>query len=144
MDGFKGVLPGSVSKYCLQHSPVPVVVVRPSQKRQKKKAKREADPTRRSYRDLLSVDDGSEDVTVYDNQATNKLIIPKLPHYLQPSRPQTREPSVERDPRTDDDHLHHNNHPRRRSRSPFANLSIDLSRLNYWSANSSGTDIQSN
>lgn len=143
MDGFKGVLPGSVSKYCLQHSPVPVVVVRPSQKRQKKKEKREADPTRRSYRDLLSVDDGSEDVKIYNNQATNNLLVPKLPHYLQASRPQTREPSVERDPRADHHHLHHSHRTRRRSRSPFANLSVDLSRLNYWSGNSSGSDIQS-
>ena len=45
----QGLLPGSVSKYCLQQSPIPVVVVRPSTKREKKKKKRLADPTRRSY-----------------------------------------------------------------------------------------------
>lgn len=52
-------MPGSVSKYCLQHSPVPVIVVRPSSKRDKKKRKRLRDPTRRGYRDIL---DKSEDV----------------------------------------------------------------------------------
>ncbi|KAK8091935.1 hypothetical protein PG997_002296 [Apiospora hydei] len=34
----------SFSKYCLQYSPVPVVVVRPNEKREKKKAKRAQDP----------------------------------------------------------------------------------------------------
>ena len=42
-----------MSKYCLQHSPVPVIVVRPSSKRDKKKAKRKADPGRRVYQDIL-------------------------------------------------------------------------------------------
>jgi hypothetical protein len=32
---FKGMLLGSVSKYCLQHSPVPVAVVRPESKAKK-------------------------------------------------------------------------------------------------------------
>jgi len=52
-------MPGSVSKYCLQHSPVPVIVVRPLSKRDKKKRKRMQDPTRQGYRDIL---DKSEDV----------------------------------------------------------------------------------
>ncbi|CAI6340009.1 unnamed protein product [Periconia digitata] len=51
--GFQGLLPGSVSKYCLQHSPVPVIVVRPSSKRDKARNKRALDPNRHSYRDLL-------------------------------------------------------------------------------------------
>lgn len=59
LGGFQGLLPGSVSKYCLQHSPVPVIVVRPSSKRDKKKRKRLLDPARRGYRDIL---DKSEDV----------------------------------------------------------------------------------
>lgn len=59
LGGFQGLLPGSVSKYCLQHSPVPVIVVRPSSKRDKKKKKRLRDPSRRGYRDIL---DKSEDV----------------------------------------------------------------------------------
>jgi len=44
---------GSVSKYCLQYSPVPVIVVRPSSKREAKKRKRLQDPDRRGYRDIL-------------------------------------------------------------------------------------------
>lgn len=63
MSGFQGLLPGSVSKYCLQHSPVPVIVVRPSSKRDKKKKKRMQDPTRRGYRDIL---DKSDNATNYD------------------------------------------------------------------------------
>lgn len=51
----QGLLPGSVSKYCLQHSPIPVTVVRPSLKREKKKQKRLADPTRRSYNQILEM-----------------------------------------------------------------------------------------
>lgn len=53
LGGIQGLLPGSVSKYCLQHSPVPVIVVRPSNKREKKKKKRLADPARRNYMDIL-------------------------------------------------------------------------------------------
>lgn len=53
LGGFQGLLPGSVSKYCLQHSPVPVIVVRPTQKRSKTKKKREVDPTRHGYLDIL-------------------------------------------------------------------------------------------
>ncbi len=53
LGGITGLLPGSVSKYCLQNSPVPVVVVRPEDKRAKKKAKRLANPTRRGYSSIL-------------------------------------------------------------------------------------------
>lgn len=53
LGGIQGLLPGSVSKYCLQNSPVPVVVVRPSDKREKKKKKRLANPGRRTYQDML-------------------------------------------------------------------------------------------
>lgn len=42
-----------MSKYCLQHSPVPVIVVRPTSKRAKTKRKRLQDPSRTGYRDLL-------------------------------------------------------------------------------------------
>ncbi|KAF2813825.1 adenine nucleotide alpha hydrolases-like protein [Mytilinidion resinicola] len=52
LGGFQGLLPGSVSKYCLQHSPVPVIVVRPSTKRDKAKQKRKADG-RHAYKDIL-------------------------------------------------------------------------------------------
>ncbi|KAG9827429.1 adenine nucleotide alpha hydrolases-like protein, partial [Aureobasidium melanogenum] len=59
LGGFQGLLPGSVSKYCLQHSPVPVIVVRPSSKRDKKKRQRLEDPTRRGYRDILDKSDNT-------------------------------------------------------------------------------------
>ncbi|KAF7188669.1 Universal stress protein A family protein C25B2.10 [Pseudocercospora fuligena] len=59
LTGYQGLLSsGSVSKYCLQYSPVPVIVVRPSSKREAKKRKRLADPSRGGYRDIL---DKSED-----------------------------------------------------------------------------------
>ncbi len=44
----------SFSKYCLQYSPVPVVVVRPDDKRKKKKDKRNNDSSRQTYANLLS------------------------------------------------------------------------------------------
>ncbi|MCJ1313862.1 hypothetical protein MMC25_007542 [Agyrium rufum] len=53
LGGIQGLLPGSVSKYCLQNSPVPVIVVRPQDKREKKKRKRVADPNRRAYMNML-------------------------------------------------------------------------------------------
>ncbi|KAF7503144.1 hypothetical protein GJ744_004286 [Endocarpon pusillum] len=53
LGGMQGLLPGSVSKYCLQQSPIPVIVVRPSTKRLKKKKKRMADPARRNYNSIL-------------------------------------------------------------------------------------------
>jgi nucleotide-binding universal stress UspA family protein len=59
LTGYQGLLSsGSVSKYCLQYSPVPVIVVRPSSKREAKKRKRMQDPSRTGYRDIL---DKSED-----------------------------------------------------------------------------------
>jgi hypothetical protein len=48
----QGLLPGSVSKYCLQHSPVPVIVVRPSSKRLKKKMKRQQETGRNLYKTI--------------------------------------------------------------------------------------------
>ena len=44
----------SFSKYCLQYSPVPVVVVRPDDKRKKKKDKRNNDSNRQTYANLLA------------------------------------------------------------------------------------------
>ncbi|KAK6353209.1 hypothetical protein TWF696_005191 [Orbilia brochopaga] len=54
LGGFQGLLPGSVSKYCLQHSPVPVIVVRPNDKRERKKRKRQDNPARRTYMDIMN------------------------------------------------------------------------------------------
>lgn len=48
----------SFSKYCLQYSPVPVVVVRPTEKRIKKKEKRAADATRQTYASMLAATHG--------------------------------------------------------------------------------------
>ncbi|KAJ9637119.1 hypothetical protein H2204_005044 [Knufia peltigerae] len=53
LGGMQGLLPGSVSKYCLQHSPVPVIVVRPTSKRMKKKQKRQMDTGRSLYSSML-------------------------------------------------------------------------------------------
>lgn len=55
LGGFQGLVSNrnSFSKWCLQYSPVPVVVVRPTEKRMKKKNKRGADPTRRDYIRIL-------------------------------------------------------------------------------------------
>jgi hypothetical protein len=60
LGGIQGLLPGSISKYCLQNSPIPVIVVRPNSQRAKGKRKRQADPTRQQYRDLLDKS-GSEE-----------------------------------------------------------------------------------
>lgn len=48
----------SFSKYCLQYSPVPVVVVRPTEKRIKKKVKRANDTTRQTYLGMLAASHG--------------------------------------------------------------------------------------
>ncbi|RYO92241.1 hypothetical protein DL764_008153 [Monosporascus ibericus] len=55
-DGVQGFITNrsSFSKYCLQYSPVPVVVVRPTEKRKKKKLKRVGDPSRQSYVNMLA------------------------------------------------------------------------------------------
>lgn len=60
LGGFQGLVASrnSFSKYCLQYSPVPVVVVRPDEKRQKKKEKRDNDPEKQSYRQMLMATQG--------------------------------------------------------------------------------------
>jgi hypothetical protein len=63
LGGFQGLLPGSVSKYCLQHSPVPVIVVRPSSKRDKARTKRANDPNRLGYQEMLAKSESLLDVT---------------------------------------------------------------------------------
>jgi hypothetical protein len=62
LGGFQGLLPGSVSKYCLQHSPVPVIVVRPTSKRDKARSKRANDPDRQGYREILAKSESLIDV----------------------------------------------------------------------------------
>lgn len=54
LGGFQGLVGrNSFSKWCLQYSPIPVVVVRPTAKREKKKQKRTNDPTRQNYAQIL-------------------------------------------------------------------------------------------
>ncbi|TLD04942.1 uncharacterized protein PgNI_09450 [Pyricularia grisea] len=64
----------SFSKYCLQYSPVPTVVVRDIDKRKKKKEKRSQDPNRQSYISMLASNDGkheadSENSSLYELEA---------------------------------------------------------------------------
>ncbi|KAG9246611.1 Usp domain-containing protein [Calycina marina] len=60
--GFQGLISNvnSFSKWCLQYSPVPVIVVRPPEKRLKKKIKRAGDPIRQDYARILR-DSGIDD-----------------------------------------------------------------------------------
>lgn len=60
LGGFQGLMNArnSFSKYCLQYSPIPVVVVRPDDKRLKKKEKRSQDPGRQSYAAMLAYNSG--------------------------------------------------------------------------------------
>jgi hypothetical protein len=66
LGGIQGLLPGSISKYCLQNSPIPVIVVRPNNMRARGKRKRQKDPSRQVYRDLLDKTDGPERADVLD------------------------------------------------------------------------------
>ncbi|KAK3295786.1 uncharacterized protein B0H64DRAFT_154554 [Chaetomium fimeti] len=73
LGGFQGLMNArnSFSKYCLQYSPIPVVVVRPDDKRLKKKEKRSQDPSRQSYAAMLAYNSGrheadSEASSVYE------------------------------------------------------------------------------
>ncbi|CZS90823.1 uncharacterized protein RAG0_01725 [Rhynchosporium agropyri] len=55
LGGFQALMQvsNSFSKWCLQYSPIPVVVVRPTEKRNKKKKKRDADTSRQDYARIL-------------------------------------------------------------------------------------------
>lgn len=80
LGGFQGLVGNrnSFSKWCLQYSPIPVVVVRPTEKRLKKKQKRDADPARQSYSRILQESgvNGHETSVVANNleSATGPLI----------------------------------------------------------------------
>ncbi|KAL4923075.1 universal stress protein [Aspergillus undulatus] len=78
LSGVQGLLPGSVSKYCLQRSPIPVIVVKPTIKREKKKKKRMADPTRRSYNNILQLSEqrGSH---IFSAPSSRNSSVSKLP-----------------------------------------------------------------
>lgn len=62
LNGISGLKPNSISKWCLQNSPVPVIVVRPDRKRDKAKKKRLQDPNRRSYLEILQNSSSFEDL----------------------------------------------------------------------------------
>ncbi|KAL8715066.1 MAG: hypothetical protein Q9220_001023 [cf. Caloplaca sp. 1 TL-2023] len=53
--GMQSFVTGSVSRYCLQNSPVPCIVVRPTRKRLAKKHKRLADEKRRDYQNVMEL-----------------------------------------------------------------------------------------
>ena len=72
----QGLLPGSVSKYCLQQSPIPVIVVRPTTKRLKKKKKRQADPTRKDYNQILSQSEAAGGGHLLEKSVRNSIIGP--------------------------------------------------------------------
>ncbi|KAJ5725684.1 uncharacterized protein N7483_007041 [Penicillium malachiteum] len=78
LKGVHSLLPGSVSKYCLQKSPIPVIVVRPSPKREKKKNKRRADPTRKSYNHILELSE-KRGTRIFDASSSTESSITRLP-----------------------------------------------------------------
>lgn len=70
LGGFQGLMNtrNSFSKYCLQYSPIPVVVVRPDDKRLKKREKRTQDPSRQSYAAMLAYNSGRHEA---DSEASS-------------------------------------------------------------------------
>lgn len=70
LGGFQGLVNtrNSFSKYCLQYSPVPVVVVRPTEKRVKKKTKRANDSSRQTYVSMLAATQGKHEA---DSEASS-------------------------------------------------------------------------
>lgn len=72
LGGFQGLLPGSISKFCLQNSPIPVIVVRPNTQRARGKRRRQQDPLRHAYRDLLDKS-GQEGGHILDSSSRNSI-----------------------------------------------------------------------
>lgn len=73
LGGIQGLMNtrNSFSKYCLQYSPVPVIVVRPTEKRNKKKEKRAADATRQTYATMLAATSGKHEADSAADSALN-------------------------------------------------------------------------
>jgi hypothetical protein len=69
----QGLMPGSVSKYCLQHSPVPVIVVRPTSKRLKKKKKRQEESGRNLYSTMVEQAQRVGGGHLYDRKSISAL-----------------------------------------------------------------------
>ncbi|KTW25605.1 hypothetical protein T552_03465 [Pneumocystis carinii B80] len=67
--GLQSLFPGSISKYCLATSPVPVIVVRPDRKREEAKSKRLANPLRQSYVEILEKSNSSMDFRALNQSA---------------------------------------------------------------------------
>lgn len=84
IEGFKGLLPGSVSKWCLQHSPIPVVVVKPKSKLEGKRLKREANPHKISYLEMVE-QHPSETPKIYPQNSSNRTLNPQIPAFLRGS-----------------------------------------------------------
>lgn len=104
--GVQGLMPGSVSKYCLQQSPIPVIVVRSNVNRQKKKQKRLADPSRKGYSDMMRQSEArgsrhfvptdpahSSAIKLSEDEAAEVAKAIGLPRDL-PSRPASRRTSI--------------------------------------------------
>lgn len=92
VEGFRGLLPGSVSKHCLQHSPIPVIIVRPEQKRAeiRSRRRRALDPSKRaSYRRVLLDSLVNDHVTLISDGATGRKLPPRLPEHLLTPTPLT-------------------------------------------------------
>lgn len=77
LNGMQSLLPGSVSKYCLQQSPIPVIVVRPEVKRNEKKSKRSKDPNRQSRGLVMDMDRRRS--RVLNNSSSTDDSISRLP-----------------------------------------------------------------
>jgi hypothetical protein len=81
LGGFQGLVSNrnSFSKWCLQYSPIPVVVVRPTEKRKKKKDKRVADPARQDYARILKESGIEEHETEYGSRSNSIFEVPNDP-----------------------------------------------------------------
>src|SRR4051794_40693645 len=91
LGGFQGLLPGSVSKYCLQHSPVPVIVVRPNEKRERKKRKRQDNATRKTYMDIMNKNPQLSTIDMmHSNSSHSRMSVDITPS----STPAPREPEA--------------------------------------------------
>ncbi|KAI8641152.1 hypothetical protein BD408DRAFT_418719 [Parasitella parasitica] len=90
MSEFKGMFMNSVSKYCLQHSPVPVVVVRPEDKikKQQKRAEKKAAKKANRISDNSSDEEGVTKVEKKVQQLSVFERIGRRSRSSSPARPQ--------------------------------------------------------
>jgi len=67
-------------RYCLQHSPVPVIVVHPSQRRLHRKQKRVHDPERQSYISLLTLANAyaSSSDSLHPSNSSREIVVPDI------------------------------------------------------------------